>query len=230
MIGTTVVLLAGLTLPACDRDNPIAPSGTVLTVTASPSSIDEGQISTLTVTAIRSDGNPAAGATVTLSTDLGAVSTTSITLDSAGRGTATYMASGGPGTAEIEAATGGATASVTIEVRSLQPQIAVSPESVEHDHQRSSSDCPDPITPRISVRNLGSGALSFEIVDDLPAWLQTTVTSGPVPGTFRLRFTCDVDPGDLDLMHTVTVRGVDPGHGTPPATEATIDVLVRVRD
>lgn len=57
----------------CDSANPVAPSGTVLTVTANPTQIAlSGEASIITVTGFRPDGNPLnPGTQITLQTNLG---------------------------------------------------------------------------------------------------------------------------------------------------------------
>lgn len=70
----SALILGCSLLAGCDSaDNPLAPPGTVLTITASPSQISlSGQGATITVIGIRPDGNPiAAGTLITLATNLG---------------------------------------------------------------------------------------------------------------------------------------------------------------
>jgi Invasin, domain 3 len=213
----------------CDTaKNPVAPEGTVLTMTASPSTVDTGETSTVTVAGFRSDGNPASGAVVQLTTSIGALSAMSLTLDAQGRGHVTFTAPAQEGTATVMASLEEGQASVQIEVRG--PQVAVAPDSLELDHGRATSNCDDPINPKIAVSKNGSAALDFRIIQDLPAWLRTNVSGGSVPRSFQALFTCAVGTGDLDLSHILRVQGVDPATQLDVGPEATVAVVVHVRD
>ncbi len=65
--------LCACTLLACDSANPVAPSGSVLSVNANPTQINlSGESSRITVTGFKPDGNPLnPGTQILLSTDLG---------------------------------------------------------------------------------------------------------------------------------------------------------------
>ncbi len=89
-IGLLVVCVAAL-LSGCDSDNPVAPTnGTVLTLSATPTTITLNQTSQLVVTGVRSDGNPLnEGIRLRLSTNLGMLSEEVVVTDENGRATAT---------------------------------------------------------------------------------------------------------------------------------------------
>ena len=128
--------LALLTLPllvlcgylvACDSaDNPIAPSGSSLTLTASPTSIAlSGEAANLTVTGFRPDGNPLnPGTQLTISTNLGVINTNTssaniMEVGQDGRATATLTGDGRQGTATVTVSltSGGDGASTTAEIQ-----------------------------------------------------------------------------------------------------------------
>jgi adhesin/invasin len=104
-----VALLGVLILPACEGVNLTAPTGAVLTVTVSPSTIGIGQTANVTAIATQSTGFPVAdGTTVYFTTTLGTITPTGETNDgiahavlTAGTttGMATVTASSGPGMA-----------------------------------------------------------------------------------------------------------------------------------
>ncbi len=107
-----------LTVPGCDSaDNPIAPSGSVLTITANPTQIALNGAATLTVTGFKPDGNPLnPGTQITLSTTLGVLAQTVAEVAS-GRATTTLSGDGRSGTATVTATLpGGGETSATVDV------------------------------------------------------------------------------------------------------------------
>lgn len=116
-IPSAVALLAVLLGGAfgCSTGNPIAPAGTVLIITASPSRIDLNGTATITITGRRPDGNPLPdGTEIRLSASLGSIDAI-VETDNDGVARATLRADGRPGTATVTATTGGET-EATIEV------------------------------------------------------------------------------------------------------------------
>lgn len=116
-----VVLLALLCLlvPAlgCDKASPVAPAGSILTISANPSKIGLTGSSTITVVGRKPDGNPLnPGTEIRLSTDRGTVSPTIVEVDSGGRATATLRGGGVPGAAKVTAATADATVDTTVQI------------------------------------------------------------------------------------------------------------------
>lgn len=230
------VVLLGFGL-ACDADNPVAPMSTpppppgiAISITAMPPAIGTGETSTITVSALRADGNPGAG-TAVVSTDFGTFDgsqSQTVTFDANGRATLTLRAPDSAGVATIRAQQDSATAVVSVTVSSLVGQVAVMPD-VELDHSRATSDCEDPISPEISVTNLGPTPITYRVVGTIPRWLRIVPPAGPVPSSFQAVFTCDVGAGNLDLTHTVRVQGIDAATGENEGTEDTVTVTVRVR-
>ncbi len=118
---------------ACDSANPVAPTGTVLSISASPTQINlSGGSSRLTVTGFKPDGNPLnPGTQITLSTTLGVLSSTLVESDGTGRAAANLISDGRPGTATITATpASGGEASSTVDVligqtAETQPQLSI---------------------------------------------------------------------------------------------------------
>lgn len=101
-----VLVVAGL---ACDSANPVAPSGTILTISASPTQIDLTGSSVITVIGRRPNGNAlASGTEIRLSTTLGSIETI-VQVDGNGVARATLRADGRAGTATVTATTSGST-------------------------------------------------------------------------------------------------------------------------
>ncbi|RMH23604.1 MAG: hypothetical protein D6696_00065 [Acidobacteria bacterium] len=132
-LAALVVLPAAfLGLAACDSTNPVAPGGTVLTLTANPTLIAlSGQSSVITVTGFRPDGNPIfPGTQITLSTTLGVLADTVIEADDRGRAQTTLRGTGQQGMATVTATTPGGDAMATVDVQigndpSTQPVLTV---------------------------------------------------------------------------------------------------------
>lgn len=104
-IASALVLVPLLALGAlsCDSGNPVAPAGTILTITASPSRIGLNGTATIIVTGRRPDGNPLATNTeIRFSTSLGTIDAIART-DNQGVARATLQADGRAGTAEVTA-------------------------------------------------------------------------------------------------------------------------------
>ena len=107
-VASSLLLLLSL-LPAlgCDKATPVAPNGTVLTISANPSQIGLNGRSTITIVGRKPDGNPLnPGTEIRLSTDRGTIDSV-VTTEEGGRATATFRADGRVGPAMITAMTGG---------------------------------------------------------------------------------------------------------------------------
>ncbi len=107
-----------LTAVGCDSaDNPVAPSGSVLTITANPTQISLTGSATLTITGFKPDGNPLnPGTLINLSTTLGVLGQPSAEV-SGGRATTTLRGDGRSGTATVTATLpGGGETSATVDV------------------------------------------------------------------------------------------------------------------
>lgn len=110
-----VCLLAlGLGL-ACDSASPVAPTGTLLSISATPSQISANGTSSIRVTALRANGTPVnPGTIIRLSSSLGTIES-QVETDEAGEAQATLRGTGDFGTATVTARSGPAE-SVTTEV------------------------------------------------------------------------------------------------------------------
>lgn len=132
---TPAIVCSGLALwSACDSATPTAPSGTVLTISASPSQIGLNGTSQIVVIGRRPDGNPLnKGTEIFFTTDLGNLNPAFATVDEDGVARATLRGDGRAGTAMVQARVststgggdmGGGTGSATVSV-----QIGVDPET-----------------------------------------------------------------------------------------------------
>jgi hypothetical protein len=120
------VLAAGLLLaPACDKASPVAPEGTVLTISANPATITARGTSTIIVSGRKANGTPLAeGTLVRLSTSLGTIDS-SVPVDSTGTARATLRGDGRSGTAKVKASAG-PSEEVEVEVAIGSPGSAIS--------------------------------------------------------------------------------------------------------
>lgn len=112
-----LLALLGLSLlsPACDKGTPVAPEGAILRISAYPTRIGKTGSSTLTVSLLRSNGNPVnEGTEVRLSSNLGMVDAVVYT-DVSGVAVGTLRGDGTVGTATVTAFSG-ANEAVTTEV------------------------------------------------------------------------------------------------------------------
>lgn len=100
---------------ACDSANPVAPQGTILTITASPTQIATFGNAVIRVVALKPNGTPVSPETVIrLSTTLGDIEAT-VETDDQGEALATLRGTGRRGTATVTASTGSAEP-VTVDV------------------------------------------------------------------------------------------------------------------
>ena len=134
-----LLLLAVLFVPAlgCDKATPVAPAGTTITLSASPTEITSvSGSSTLTAVVLRSNGSPVnPGTQVRFETTLGTIDPV-VETDRSGIATATLRGDGRLGTADVRASSGNVrteplkvtigTAAKTI---TLQPTPTTIPES-----------------------------------------------------------------------------------------------------
>lgn len=134
------ILLLPLFMLGCDSaSNPIAPPGSVITVSANPTTIAlTGESSTLVITGFRPDGNPLnPGSQLTLSTSLGVLSASVVEIDENGRATATLRGDGRQGTATVTVSlTTGTETTTTVDVQigndaTSQPTLTVDANPVD---------------------------------------------------------------------------------------------------
>ncbi len=119
------VLAAALAV-SCDKVSPVAPTGSVLTVSANPSEIALNGTSTITIVGRKMDGNPLnPGTQVRLSTTVGKLDSELVELDSSGVATTKLRGQGRIGMATVTA-TSGATEAATVDVQIGRSAGAVS--------------------------------------------------------------------------------------------------------
>lgn len=100
-------ILSLLPVVGCDKASPVAPSGSILTISANPSQVALNGRSTITVVGRKPDGNPLnPGTEIRLTAERGSIDSV-VTTDDSGRATATFRADGRAGEVMITAATGG---------------------------------------------------------------------------------------------------------------------------
>lgn len=126
-----LLLMSLLPVLGCDKASPVAPSGSILTISANPSQVGLNGSSTITVVGRKPDGNPLnPGTEIRLSAARGTIDSI-VTADENGRATAVFRADGRTGEVTITAATGGGDtmAETTVQVGipdTDRPQVEVS--------------------------------------------------------------------------------------------------------
>jgi hypothetical protein len=115
-----------LAAPGCDEASPVAPPGTTLSVTATPSQIGANGTSTIRVTALKSNGTPVnPGTEVRLATTLGTIDEI-VETDSSGVAEGTLRGNGRIGMATVTARTGSAEpATVDVEIGEFANNITL---------------------------------------------------------------------------------------------------------
>jgi hypothetical protein len=130
---STWSLLVLAALAGCSEGTPVAPSGTILRVSAYPTRIGTAGLSTVTVSAYRSTGNPVnPGTEVRMSSTLGIVEPVVYTNDS-GQASARLRGDGRVGTATVSAFSGGVdpvTIDIAIGQLAASMSFQVTPSSV----------------------------------------------------------------------------------------------------
>lgn len=112
------LLLLALLLPSvgCDKATPVAPGGTILTISANPTKIGLTGRSTITIVGRKPDGNPLnPGTEIRLTTDRGTIEPV-VAADDGGRATATLRADGRSGAAKVTAAAADASVETTVQI------------------------------------------------------------------------------------------------------------------
>lgn len=106
-----------LPLAGCDKATPVAPNGTVLTISANPSRIGLNGTSVITVVGRKPDGNPLnPGTEIRFSTDRGTIDQPVVQIQN-GTATAVLRGDGRTGAAMVTAATGGGDTSAQTQVQ-----------------------------------------------------------------------------------------------------------------
>jgi len=111
---TPLAIAALLGSLSCSKATPVAPSGSVLSISANPSQISLNGESTITIFGSKANGSPLdPGTVIRLSTNLGTIDGTT-TVKSGGTATATLRGDGRSGQATVMAATGAGTAATAM--------------------------------------------------------------------------------------------------------------------
>lgn len=117
VVACLLLVVSLLPVAGCDKATPVAPAGTVLTISANPSQIALTGTSTITVVGRKPDGNPLnPGTEIRLSSDIGTL-TSIVTTDSTGTASTTFHGDGRTGLAKITATTGGGDAKAEVDVQ-----------------------------------------------------------------------------------------------------------------
>jgi hypothetical protein len=134
-----LLLLLPLTVLACDKVSPVAPEGSILTISASPNRITSNGTSAITVTARKSSGFPVnPGSTVFFSTTRGTLPESGLTNDE-GIVRATLNGNGEVGMATVKANAGAAeeaTIEVQIGIFAASVTLQASPTTIQEDGGR----------------------------------------------------------------------------------------------
>ncbi|MEO7795318.1 MAG: PKD domain-containing protein [Thermoanaerobaculia bacterium] len=130
----SLLLLAALVVPVgCSEGTPVAPTGAILRVSAYPTRIGTRGVSTVTVNAYRSTGNPVnPGTEIRLSSTIGTIDPVAYTTES-GQATALLRGDGRVGTATVTAFSGGlepVTLDISVGQLSASMSFQVTPSSV----------------------------------------------------------------------------------------------------
>ena len=220
-----LVLLVPLLAGGCDQASPVAPMGTVLTVTATPSQIAaSGESSTIRVTGVRPNGTPLfPGTQVRLETTLGTVDPL-VEMGSDGVATAALRGDGRIGMATVTARTGTSDmATVDVEIGKFAANITLqaSPGQV--------ADSGGDVSLLAVVRDDQGRALAGSLVNfqtevgtlDSRGALKTTNASGEARDTLRVS---DADIASFNAPSFTVRATVGGGSGTQQGT-ATIRIL-----
>lgn len=224
------VALAGLALLgswSCDSANPLAPPGTILTISASPSRIGLNGVATITVTGRRPDGNPLSdGTEIRLSTSLGAIEGI-VQTDENGVARGTLQADGRAGTATVTATVGGeteATINVVIgELPETQPQVTV---SVNPDNIPVGDNSFATVT--VVVREVDNSPAGAGIPVTLTSNLGTldpTTTATDANGVATATLAAGTQPGTATV--TAFVGGAEPATADLTIRDAAADISLQ---
>lgn len=239
-------LLASLTVLSCDSANPVAPTGSTLTVTANPTLISLNSTSTITVTGFRPDGNPLnPGTLINVSSTIGSLDDTVLEIQNGrattilrpdGRvGTATVSASlstsGGGGSTGGEGGTGGGggsgSASASVDVQIGQPSdsfptvtLTVSPNVL------SLSETADVLVQAWQPDGTSYGAGGrIRLTTDLGS-LDDEELVTDAAGEAETQFHAGQDPGTATITGTIGVQGGSGGGEGQTAQPATATVTI----
>jgi hypothetical protein len=247
--------LLGLVLfhAGCDSaKNPVAPSGSVLTVTANPSRISLTGQTTITVVGFRPDGNPLSNGTlINLATDLGVLTQTLIEVTGSGRASTTLSGDGTPGmamvTASLPGSTGEGAASGTAMVQIGETEgttpalsITVSPSRINIEqtsvisviarNSDGSRLANGTVSLRASLGRLGSTSLTTDSNGEATTTLTPEDRSGMVTVTGSVGSSAELVIADaITILQTQVIVEASPST-VDIQDSATVTILVRDQD
>src|SRR3954462_13581117 len=103
VVAGLLLVVSLLPVTGCDKATPVAPSGTVLTISANPTQIALDGSSTITVVGRKPDGNPLnPGTEIRLTAERGTTSS-NVTVHTSGTATAILHADGRSGDVKVSA-------------------------------------------------------------------------------------------------------------------------------
>jgi adhesin/invasin len=196
----STVLAVSLLSAGCDKATPVAPNGTILTISANPSKVGLNGSSTITVVGRKPDGNPLnPGTEVRLSVDKGTINPSIVAVDDDGRAAATFRADGRQGLAKVTAITGGGQTMATVDVQvgesaETKPTVllSVNPNTIPVEGSatvnvigRNADGSPAAGQQVILTTTLGTLARD-RITTDNAGTASTTLTAGSQAGTARV--------------------------------------------
>lgn len=222
-----LALLAPLTgLVSCSRGNPVAPTGTILTITASPSRIDLNGSTTIIVTGRRPDGNPLpSGTEIRFSASLGTIETL-VETDASGIARAILRGDGRNGTATVTASAGDAEATIDVpigEPPETAPNVTV---SVNPDNIPVGEDSTATVT--IIVRNPDNTPAGANLEVVLTTTLGTLDPERPLTdstGTAKSTLSAGLQSGTAEI--TAFVGNSDPETTTLTIRESAADISLQ---
>ncbi len=210
---------------ACDKTSPVAPSGTLITISANPDRIPSDGSAEIRVVALRPNGTPVSrGTLVRLTTTLGTIPP-SVGVDDRGEALAMLQADGQFGVATVSANAGGS------ETATIDVQLGLSPASVTVQ-----------VTPNSVPETGGEADLLAIVRDDRGQPLEKaevnfrteigtldsggTLISTGADGTASDRLV--VTPGDLDTVSGDSFEvGVDVGSGAGQLVTTNVSVAIQ---
>lgn len=238
-------------LPGCGDGNPVAPPGTILTVTANPSRISLNGQAQIIVEGRRPDGNRLPADTeIRLTTSLGTLTPTIVQVDSSGRAIATLRGDGRAGTATVSATTGagaeGGTEAMVDVLIGESPETAptvrltVNPDNIPVGDDstatvtviaRNSDGTPVAAGQTVILEStLGSLSPRRPVTDD-DGTATSTLIAGNQAGTAQISATVgasDVATTDLTIRDAATDISVQANPGTVPRAGGTIQLTAFV--
>jgi hypothetical protein len=194
-------------------------------VNINPSTIPINGMATVTVIGMNFDGSPAAGAVATLTSTLGTLGRTSLTLGADGTKTTTLTAGTQSGMATVTVFLGAATAMQMVTIRDRTLVLQASPASIQRPATDTDPDAQVTLTARVTdfQGNPVSGvAVTFQTTRGtlVPTGVVTTDTNGTATTIVHIR-RADLNTTDTSFQVTASIPS---GNGDPISQTATITV------